>query len=106
PARVRDQRERLADPLDEGLDADEADVRVGLRLADQMLAAAEADLEAGFALVRKERGGIDRALGRQGDPRQQLLEQRLPARRQRPPGAAAVEPTRAVRAVGRHRESL
>jgi hypothetical protein len=87
---VVDQSERLRHALDEGLDADEADIGVGAGLRDQVLAAAEADLEAGVRRAEKHRGRIDRAV-REGQGGQQRLDQRLAARRQRPARAAAVE---------------
>ena len=57
-----DRRQGLGDAVDEGLAADEPDVGMSLRLGDQMLAAAEADLEPKLArLERKQRrSGFER----------------------------------------------
>jgi hypothetical protein len=58
-----DRGERLRHPVDEGLAADEADVRVLRRRSDQMLAAAKADLEPNVRdWIRKKRPRI--AFGR------------------------------------------
>ena len=71
---VLDGRQRLADGIDETVAADEAAARVGLRLRDQMLGAAEADFEPYLVRLMVEKraqiGGrglaeIERELGQQ-----------------------------------------
>ena len=57
-----DRRQRLGHAVDERLGADEAGARIGLRLPDQMLGAAEADFEPNVVDRRwKQRGEISGA---------------------------------------------
>ena len=64
PAAV-DRRDRLRHAVQKRLDADEAGRRRGDRLGDQMLAAAEADLQANAPTRQRERG---RRAGRAAAP--------------------------------------
>ena len=51
-----DERQQLGDAIDERLGADEIDFGMKRGLMRQMLAAAEADLEPGFAIRAEARG--------------------------------------------------
>ncbi|MEA2860812.1 MAG: hypothetical protein QOC72_2851 [Methylobacteriaceae bacterium] len=72
-----DRGERLRHPVDEGLAADEADVRALRRGLDQMLAAAEADLEPNVGdWIGKERPPIaDGRSQMDREARQQLFDE-------------------------------
>ena len=74
------RRQRLGHAVDERLDPDEADTRVHLRLADQVFAAAEADLEPHLVDGRgKQRAQIFRRNREiECDLREQRLKQRRP----------------------------
>ena len=67
-----DRRQQLGDAVDEGLAADEADVRLFARPGGQMLAAAEADLEPEFAGANGRTGSRPRARPVDLEPRQQF----------------------------------
>ena len=74
-----DRGERLRHAVDERLDADEADARIGLRLRDQMLGAAEADFEPNVVDRRREtaraRSSGARLAQIEREARQQRVEQ-------------------------------
>ena len=74
-AAALDRRQRLGDAVDERLAADEADVGMGERLGDEMLAAAEADFEPQLARreVEQRRAG--------GEPRRRRLRASAEGRR-------------------------
>src|SRR6185437_13649615 len=89
-----DLAEQLGDAVLEDLAADDADVAMRRRLGGEMLAAAEADLEPDIVHRRGEqRGGIERARRRQrdGEARQQRVDQALLAGMQLPAASASVE---------------
>jgi hypothetical protein len=84
-----DLRQHLGHAVDEGLDADEAEPGMGRRLAHEMLAAAEADLQH-IAVARPRKGrrgagprGIDAQARQQSSIEQIRLEglRALPLRR-------------------------
>ena len=64
-----DRGERLGHPVEERLDADEAAGRIGSRLRDQMLGAAEADLEPDLTTGDGKQGG-------RATPAQTIADQR------------------------------
>ena len=94
-----DRRQQLGDAVDERLAADEADIGILARLRDQMLAAAEADLEPDFARRKCEQG---LARGERRDihfePRQQLRDEARVMGAQRLAPAAAINSAAPVRA--------
>ena len=89
-----DRRQRLGHAVDERLAADEADARIAKRLRDQVLTAAEADLERGC-----HRSGCGNSAARSvrgrgqvyGEAWQQRVEQFSLVRAQGVPLAAAEE---------------
>src|SRR5262245_47304998 len=99
-----DRRQRLGHAVDERLAADEPGARMVERLRDQVLTAAEADLEADVVdRTWKERGEIvrrPREIDR--EPRQQRLEQPGLMRAQGMALAAAEECAVTVRLVVAH----
>ena len=89
-----DGGQRFGDGIDEGVRADEAGARIGLRLRDQMLGAAEADFQAHLVeRLTKQRAQIGRrGLGEiERELRQQRVEQRGLPRLQRMALAPAEE---------------
>ena len=102
-----DRRQRLRHSVDERLGADEPAARIGLRLRDQVLSAAESDLQA--HVVDRDRKQRRQTAGRrvevQREARQQRVEQlRLP-RAQRMALAPAKERPVMMRVVVTHRAS-
>src|SRR6185312_112944 len=79
--------------VEEAVGADVADVRIRLRLRDQMLGSAEADLQPHLVDAGKERAQIGRRRLRRvdADLRQQRVEQRRLPRLERVALAAAEE---------------
>jgi hypothetical protein len=89
-----DRRQRLGHAVEEGIRADEADVRMRLRLRNQVLCAAETDLQPHLIDgAWKQRAQIrGRRLGEiEPQPRQQRVEQRRLARLERVAFAPAEE---------------
>ena len=88
-----DGGEEFGDAVDEGLGAENADLRIAGGLAGEVFAAAEADLEPDFACAGKEAERGERALPgfRNGDARQEIVDEALLALRQRLAGGAALE---------------
>ncbi len=90
-----DGRQRLRHAIDEGLDSDEADVRVTLRLRDEMLAPAEPALQMDLADAVEERARVrGRGFEIERKPRQQGVEQSRLPRLERVPLATAEERAR------------
>jgi hypothetical protein len=87
-----DAGQRLGDAVDERFAADEADIAMGPRLGDEMLAAAEADLEPDFPRrEREQRGAIADRRWIDLEPRQAFFDQRSMIGPQRLAAAAPVE---------------
>ena len=71
-----DRRQKLRDPVDEGLATDEPDSRFSGRGLDQVLAASKADLEPDFFdRRRKERAGVKRGREIEGEPGKQRVDE-------------------------------
>jgi hypothetical protein len=95
------QPEQARDPSDEGLAADQADLRMGRRLGREVLAAAEADLQPEAAVAGKVGGEVDLPLrrDRQAQARQTLGQQALAPGAEPMPRAPAVEQALADRVL-------
>jgi hypothetical protein len=77
--------------IQERFAADEAVIGAHRRLAGEMLAAAEADLELQGTIVAEQGGGIERPGFRNRDPREKIVDKRLLAHAQLVPLATAIE---------------
>lgn len=87
-----DAGERLGETVDKRLAAYEADVWMGLGLGEQMLAAAEADLQPDFAWAfREQRAGVGDWRRSDLQPRQTLGDQRGMMGAERLAAAAPIE---------------
>jgi hypothetical protein len=89
-----DCRKRFRDAIDEGLGADQSDVAIGARLCDEMLAAAEADLDPDLARRKREqRAAFDRGFCPDFKLRQPALDERRMVTSKRLAMRASIERT-------------